>query len=118
MVARRSSPRLRACRLDGILQEVYVSYIMYNDEPRRYAVSVSEARQTLSDLVNRVAYGNERITVVRHGRAVAAIVPMSDVSRLEEIDAGATAGERPSVALPSASPARLAPNRRSAGPRA
>jgi prevent-host-death family protein len=89
---------------------------MYKPEAPRSPdpVSVTEARQTFADLVNRVAYGNERITVVRHGRAVAAIVPMSDVHRLEAIDAGATTGERPSTS-PMAQPA---PRCTDTGPRA
>lgn len=89
---------------------------MYKPEAPRSPdpVSVSEARETFADLVNRVAYGNERITVVRHGRAVAAIVPMSDVDRLEAMDASVRAGERPIV--PTTSPS--APRRPSTGPRA
>jgi methylated-DNA-[protein]-cysteine S-methyltransferase len=43
----------------------------------------SEARAELSDLVNRVAYGGERIVLERHGRHVAALVPMTDFARLE-----------------------------------
>jgi len=43
----------------------------------------SEARAELSDLVNRVAYGGERIVLERHGRHVAALVPMTDFAHLE-----------------------------------
>ncbi len=32
------------------------------------SISVSEARQDFAEVVNRVAYGNERVTVVRRGR--------------------------------------------------
>ena len=45
-------------------------------------VPVSQARAELSDLVNRVAYGRERIVLTRHGRAVAAIVSAADLERL------------------------------------
>jgi prevent-host-death family protein len=47
-------------------------------------VPVTRARADLSDLVNRVAYGGERIALTRHGRPVAAIVSAEDLRRLEE----------------------------------
>lgn len=66
----------------------YVSYEMYNPtEPRPPSMTVSEARQAFADVVNRVAYGKERVTVARHGRDLVAIVPMSDVYLLEAIEA-------------------------------
>ncbi|MEP6801736.1 MAG: type II toxin-antitoxin system prevent-host-death family antitoxin [Acidobacteriota bacterium] len=43
----------------------------------------SEARAGLSEILNRVAFGGERIVLERHGKHVAAIVPMSDLSSLE-----------------------------------
>lgn len=49
---------------------------------RTKAVSIAQARQSLSALVNRVAYGGERIVLTRHGRNIAAIVPMNDLRRL------------------------------------
>jgi prevent-host-death family protein len=49
-------------------------------------VSISEARETFAELVNRAAYGHERIRVVRRGRPVAAIVPIEDVELLERLE--------------------------------
>lgn len=49
-------------------------------------VSVSEARETFAELVNRAAYGHERVRVVRRGRPVAAIVPIEDVELLERLE--------------------------------
>lgn len=49
------------------------------------AVSVADARSDLADLLNRVAYGKERLVITRHGRELAALVPVEDlqlVSRL------------------------------------
>jgi methylated-DNA-[protein]-cysteine S-methyltransferase len=43
----------------------------------------SEARADFSDVINRVAYGGERIVLERYGRHVAALVPMADFARLE-----------------------------------
>jgi len=74
---------------------------MYNTtRPKPRSITVSEARRTFADMVNRVAYGNERITVERHGRALVAIVPISDMDRLEEMApgsraSGSKAGPRP-----------------------
>jgi prevent-host-death family protein len=50
------------------------------------SITVSEARQDFAEVVNRVAYGKERVTVVRRGRDVVAIVPMSDILLLEAIE--------------------------------
>jgi prevent-host-death family protein len=47
-------------------------------------VPVTKARADLADLVNRVAYGGERIALTRHGRTVAAIVSADDLQRLED----------------------------------
>jgi prevent-host-death family protein len=55
--------------------------------PAARSVTVSDARQAFADLVNRVAYGNERITVARHGRDIVAIVPTADLRRLEAMEA-------------------------------
>ena len=43
----------------------------------------SEARAGISEILNRVAFGGERIVLERHGKHVAAIVPMSDLASLE-----------------------------------
>lgn len=43
------------------------------------AVSVADARSDLADLLNRVAYGKERLVITRHGRELAALVPIEDL---------------------------------------
>ncbi len=50
------------------------------------AVSVSEARETFAELVNRAAYRHERVLIARRGRPIAAIVPIEDVEALEELE--------------------------------
>ena len=71
------------------------------------AVSVADARSDLAELLNRVAYGGERLVITRHGRELAALVPVEDVKladrlrrfvarkdvarALAELDAGKTA---------------------------
>ncbi len=66
----------------------YVSDEMYETSDRHSSghVSVSEARETFAELVNRAAYGRERVRVVRRGRPVAAIVPIEDVELLERLE--------------------------------
>jgi antitoxin YefM len=38
-------------------------------------VTTAELRSHLSDILNRVAYGKERITITRHGKTLAVIAP-------------------------------------------
>ena len=60
-------------------------YMKYNSENGR-PVPLHEARRTLADVVNRVAYAKERISLGRRGRAVAAIVPVEDLELLEKLE--------------------------------
>ena len=48
-------------------------------------LSVSEAREDLSETLNRVAYGQERIVLHRHGKDVAAVVSMKDLVLFERL---------------------------------
>jgi prevent-host-death family protein len=49
-------------------------------------IAVTQAREDLADLVNRVAYGSERIVLTRHGKPVAALVSREDLALLERHD--------------------------------
>src|ERR1700749_3503163 len=46
-------------------------------------VPVTQARADQADLVSRVGYSGERILLTRHGKALAALVPISDLEELE-----------------------------------
>lgn len=46
---------------------------------------MTQARDELAELVNRVAYGHERITLTRHGKVVAGLVPPEDLAWLEQV---------------------------------
>jgi prevent-host-death family protein len=46
-------------------------------------VSMTALRQNLGDLVNRAAYGGERIVLVSRGEPRAAIIGIDDLQRLE-----------------------------------
>jgi len=47
---------------------------------------ISEARESFSTTVNRVAFGGERVVLTRHGRRVAAVVPIEDLELLESLE--------------------------------
>ena len=49
-------------------------------------VSATLIRDDLANVVNRVAFGGERIVLERRGKDVAALVPMDDLRRLEEME--------------------------------
>ena len=47
---------------------------------------ISEARDSFSTTVNRVAFGGERVVLTRHGRRVAAVVPIADLELIEALE--------------------------------
>jgi len=49
------------------------------------SISTAEARQNLAELVNRVAYGKERVVLTRHGKEVAALVPIEDLGLMAKL---------------------------------
>ncbi len=59
-------------------------------------VEASVARQQFSDTLNTVAYGKRRVMLRRHGKDVAALVPVEDVKLIEECEDGSppAAGRR------------------------
>jgi len=56
----------------------------------RTTLPVSMARSSFSDLLNEVLVYGERVVLERHGKAVAAVISVSDLERLEALDAGGT----------------------------
>ena len=40
----------------------------------------------MAEVINRVAYGGERVVLKRRSKGVVAIVPMEDLQRLEELE--------------------------------
>jgi prevent-host-death family protein len=49
-------------------------------------IAVIDARKDLAEVLNRAAYGKERVVLTRRGKDVAAIVPMDDLNILEAIE--------------------------------
>ena len=50
------------------------------------AVSTVTARNEFSTVLNRAAFGKERVILARRGKAIAAIVPMEDVKLLRALE--------------------------------
>ncbi|PHQ81119.1 MAG: type II toxin-antitoxin system prevent-host-death family antitoxin [Coxiella sp. (in: Bacteria)] len=44
-----------------------------------------EARENFSDLINKAAYGNERVVLTRRGKALAAVIPLADLDSLQAV---------------------------------
>jgi len=63
-------------------------------------LDATEARRKFSDILNWVCFGNETVVVTRHGRDIAAVVPMQQAnppngdSRKPALPAGQTNRER------------------------
>lgn len=49
-------------------------------------VSVTEAKRSFSELLNRAAYGQERIVITSHNNPKAAVISYEDLRRLEELE--------------------------------
>jgi prevent-host-death family protein len=49
-------------------------------------MSVGKARESLADILNRVAFGGERVSLKRRGKRVAVIVSAEDAELLEQLE--------------------------------
>ena len=49
-------------------------------------IPVSDFKNKIAEVVNRVAYAGERVLLQRHGKDVAALVSMKELKVLEEIE--------------------------------
>lgn len=84
-------------------------------------IPVTEARGQLAELINRVAYGHERIVLTRHSKPVACLVPPEDLQRLEPEGQEAiiltSTGQPPGISQPAgiAAPLRIAAEHRPPG---
>ena len=48
-------------------------------------VPIGQVKRDVSELINRVAYGNERVVLTSRGKPKAAIVSMADLARLQAL---------------------------------
>jgi prevent-host-death family protein len=49
-------------------------------------VNTVNARAQFSEIINRAAFGKERVTLTRRGKEIVAVVPIEDVKLLEELE--------------------------------
>ena len=49
-------------------------------------IAASKVRQDLSDTLNRVAYGRQRVILERRGKEIAAVIPIEDLRLLEALE--------------------------------
>jgi len=49
-------------------------------------VEATKARSTFSELLNNVRYGSDRALIGRHGKEVAALIPVEDLRLLEMLE--------------------------------
>jgi prevent-host-death family protein len=49
-------------------------------------IDFSQVQREFTDTLNRVAFGHERLTITRHGKDVAAIIPIKDLVFLRELE--------------------------------
>ena len=47
---------------------------------------ISEARESFATTINRVTFGGERVVLTRHGKRVAAVVPIEDLELIEALE--------------------------------
>ncbi len=55
-------------------------------EKQNEHLSTTQARNHFSDVINRAAYGKERIRLTRRGKDIVGIVPVEDVELLERLE--------------------------------
>ena len=49
-------------------------------------IPATEAREQISEVISRVAYGGERVVISRNGKAQVAVVSILDLDRLKQFD--------------------------------
>ncbi len=49
-------------------------------------VTAKQLKEPSADVLGRVMYGGERVPVTRHGKEVAAVVPIEDARLLDELE--------------------------------
>ncbi len=64
------------------------------------STDTSHVKARLSEFIGRVAYGRERLLVLRRGKPIAALVSVEDLRRLEALDSAAAAREMKPSAHP------------------
>ncbi len=56
------------------------------NKTKKKSVSATAARQSFSESLNRAAYGGERVVIRRHGKEIAAVIPIEDLRLIEDVE--------------------------------
>jgi len=48
-------------------------------------MSTVEARENFSDMINKAAYGSERVVLTRRGKPLVAVVSLKDLDQIREV---------------------------------
>jgi prevent-host-death family protein len=62
---------------------MYMRYIRRGNMSR---IAAGDLRKDIAEVLNKVAYGHERIIVHRRGKDAAVIIPLEDLALLEAIE--------------------------------
>ena len=65
---------------------VYIVYVVHSRELAMTTLTVTDARQHWSELLNSVAFRGERVRLRRNGSDIAAVVSAADAELLELIE--------------------------------
>ena len=60
-----------------------IMYVIYRAGVYMNTITTVEARENFSELINRSAYGKERIILSRRGKNLLALVPLEDLRMIE-----------------------------------
>jgi prevent-host-death family protein len=82
MTTQPRSPRARQRKPRGV-EAKPAAFAAADADP---TLDLTRARARLTESVNRVSYRGERIVIQKHGRPVAALVPIDDLALLREIE--------------------------------
>ncbi len=50
------------------------------------SLTAAEARTHFSEIINKVAYGKDRVLLTRHGKGLAAVISMQDLDVLKKLE--------------------------------
>jgi prevent-host-death family protein len=63
-----------------------VSYVSYRMDKIMITVSVTQARENLSDLLGKVQHGQEDVLIQRHGKTVAVMISVEAMAHYEALE--------------------------------
>ena len=52
----------------------------------RRTYTAAEARERFAEIINQAGFGSERVIITRHGKGIAAVVPLTDLEFLDAVE--------------------------------